>query len=292
MGTRPGGSPAIRAGKGWRGRRELAPRCFCHPIRCMLYAFISTETCSLFHRQNHHHHHHHRPKRVTAMLLALEPPDGGGSDGLRSMLRHKRQTVAMELAAALHHSRDVGPGTNDGLRADDSELSWVRGRRLLRRWPSRRGCPRRLGAQTLVCLSSRCRCWLVVTASTTPLSAGSCSSSSGRGRGRRRRRRRRRRHRLRRPLSGALIVDSGRGMCRAGFSSSRCVPFGCRQAQMLGIMAGMTRRTRTAPRVWQSLVRCSHWFDSGHMSRQSTAASVGGAFRIQRNAWFDSGSGR
>ena len=36
---------------------------------------------------------------------------------LRSMLRHERQTVAMELAAALHHSRDVGPGTNDGLRA-------------------------------------------------------------------------------------------------------------------------------------------------------------------------------
>ena len=26
-GTRPGGSPAIRAGKGWRGRRELVPRC-------------------------------------------------------------------------------------------------------------------------------------------------------------------------------------------------------------------------------------------------------------------------
>ena len=26
-GTRPGASPAIRVGKGWRGRRELAPRC-------------------------------------------------------------------------------------------------------------------------------------------------------------------------------------------------------------------------------------------------------------------------
>ena len=36
---------------------------------------------------------------------------------LRSMLRHERQTVAMELAAALHHSRDVGPGTHVGLRA-------------------------------------------------------------------------------------------------------------------------------------------------------------------------------
>ena len=27
IGTRPGVSPVIRAGKGWRGRRELAPRC-------------------------------------------------------------------------------------------------------------------------------------------------------------------------------------------------------------------------------------------------------------------------
>ena len=32
-------------------------------------------------------------------------------------LRHERMTVRMELAAALHHSRDVGSGKNDGLRA-------------------------------------------------------------------------------------------------------------------------------------------------------------------------------
>ena len=48
----------------------------------------------------------------------------------------------------------------------------------------------------------------------------------------------------------------------------------------------------TAPRIWQSLVRCSLWFDSGYMLRQSTAAFVGGAFRIQSNAWFDSGFAR
>ena len=30
-GTGPGLTPAIRAGKGWRGRQELAPRAFCHP---------------------------------------------------------------------------------------------------------------------------------------------------------------------------------------------------------------------------------------------------------------------
>ena len=34
-GTRPGVSPAIRAGKGWRGRRELAPRCSATRISCI-----------------------------------------------------------------------------------------------------------------------------------------------------------------------------------------------------------------------------------------------------------------
>ena len=36
---------------------------------------------------------------------------------LRSMLRHERQTVRMELAAALHHSWGGGLGTHEGLRA-------------------------------------------------------------------------------------------------------------------------------------------------------------------------------
>ena len=47
------------------------------------------------------------------------------------------------------------------------------------------------------------------------------------------------------------------------------------------------------------LVSGSHLFavlfgstDSGYMLRQSTAAFLGGAFRIQRNAWFDSGFAR
>ena len=35
---------------------------------------------------------------------------------LRSMLRHERQTVRMELAAALHHSWGGGLGTHEGLR--------------------------------------------------------------------------------------------------------------------------------------------------------------------------------
>ena len=39
------------------------------------------------------------------------------------MLRHERQTVAMELAAALHHSRDVGPELNEGLQAQKAASS-------------------------------------------------------------------------------------------------------------------------------------------------------------------------
>ena len=69
---------------------------------------------------------------------------------------------------------------------------------------------------------------------------------------------------------------------------------------MLDFMVGMDQEDTyaggwflfTAPRNWQSLVRCSPWFDSGYMLSQSTAAFVGGAFRIQRNAWFDSGFAR
>ena len=42
---------------------------------------------------------------------------------LRAMLRHERQTVAMELAAALHQSRDGGRDTYNGLRAPKTASS-------------------------------------------------------------------------------------------------------------------------------------------------------------------------
>ena len=42
---------------------------------------------------------------------------------MRSMLRHERQTVAMELAAALHHSRDGERETYYGLRAPKTASS-------------------------------------------------------------------------------------------------------------------------------------------------------------------------
>ena len=61
------------------------------------------------------------------MLLALGPPRGGGdSDGSVRCFGYERQTVAMELAAALHHSRDVGPGKDDGLRAQKTASSGKR----------------------------------------------------------------------------------------------------------------------------------------------------------------------
>ena len=55
--------------------------------------------------------------------MALEAPNGGGSDGSARGLRHERMTVAAELAVALHHSRDVGPGTHVGPRAQKTASS-------------------------------------------------------------------------------------------------------------------------------------------------------------------------
>ena len=54
-GTRPGLTPAIRAGKGWRGRRELAPRCSAtHLGACFVGAYGETH---VVHSGPHHHHH-------------------------------------------------------------------------------------------------------------------------------------------------------------------------------------------------------------------------------------------
>ena len=39
------------------------------------------------------------------------------------MLRHERQTVAKELATARHHSRAVGPGTNNAPRTQKTDSS-------------------------------------------------------------------------------------------------------------------------------------------------------------------------
>ena len=82
--------------------------------------------------------HRHLHSRVTEHSVACVlmsscrsmEVDGAGTSAwrrrqrrLRSWIRHERQTVAMELAAALHHSRDVGPGTHAGLRAQKAASS-------------------------------------------------------------------------------------------------------------------------------------------------------------------------
>ena len=59
------------------------------------------------------------------MLTALEAPNGG-SDGC-AMLRHGWQTVAMELAATLHHSRDARPNvTHNASRGQTTASSGTR----------------------------------------------------------------------------------------------------------------------------------------------------------------------
>ena len=61
---------------------------------------------------------HAEPKRSVSMA----DRDSGSSARrsrerrLRSWWRHEQQSVRAALAAALHHSRDVGPGTNDAPR--------------------------------------------------------------------------------------------------------------------------------------------------------------------------------
>ena len=103
------------------GTPGACSQAFCHPIRCMRHAFISTETCSLYHRQNHHHHHHHHLGvwfRADFVLASFPYPSGWPvmaeravrsaarrrERWLRSMWRHEQLSVRMAVATASHHS--------------------------------------------------------------------------------------------------------------------------------------------------------------------------------------------
>ena len=70
-GTRPGLTPAIRAGKWWRGRRESDSQVFCHPIRCM-HRRLWTNILVVYHRPHHNHHHKHQHNHTT------QPPQQQG----------------------------------------------------------------------------------------------------------------------------------------------------------------------------------------------------------------------
>ena len=56
-GTRPFLTPAIRAGKGWRGRRELAPRCSATQLAARRHD--PGQTRRALNHLNHTHHHTH-----------------------------------------------------------------------------------------------------------------------------------------------------------------------------------------------------------------------------------------
>ena len=189
---------------------------------------------------------------------------------LRSMLRHERQTVAMDLAAALHHSRDarsdVAHGALRGQKTASSgmrpepleEVAEPQGLSAAPRCPDAGvpllSVPLLAGRDGIDNTTVR---WLLelelrtrqreeeeeeekkkAQAAETRRRAQAlldhAASLPKRKRKKRRKKKlprgRARRRQRQRPLSGALIVDSGTGMCRAGFSSSRCSPFGCRQA--------------------------------------------------------------
>ena len=364
-GTRPGVSPAIRAGKGWRGRRELAPRCSATQLGASRWR-ISTETCVI----------HEACTTTTTRLrqvcelwsflcVAISWLIQAGS--LRELLGVDvsggcaRCFVA--LAAALHHS--AGPvgkvemqqngaprgqktaarareveeqATHDGLRAQTAPPPGVRPGSLAEPGPQRSDRSLRcssgqtplLGVPSLAdapaeAIDGRTLRYLLKAnlarkkyeeeeeeekkyqeKAAEPKRRAQALLDHAASLPKRKRKKRRkkklprgcaRRRQWQRPLSGALIVDSGRGMCRAGFPSSRCVPFGCRQAQMLGIMAGMTRRTRTP------FVSGSHLFavllgstvDTCYVSLQRLlwvelfvfSAMLGSTLR---NVWFNSGS--
>ena len=49
---------------------------------------------------------------------------------LRMHWRHEQLTLQMALAAALHHSRDVGPVTNNALRSQRTARAGVWGREM------------------------------------------------------------------------------------------------------------------------------------------------------------------
>ena len=114
-GTRPGLTPAIRAGKGWRGRRELAPRCSATQLGACLCCHIDKDM-SVTHRSEPQPPPQPRLRQVDAfvdfsrlvvvdMLVHGEHAATGSAmrrrqRRLRQWHRHQRMTVAMALAEA------------------------------------------------------------------------------------------------------------------------------------------------------------------------------------------------
>ena len=118
-GTRPGLTPAIRAGKGWRGRRELAPRCSATQFAARGHAPGQTRRVLNL----SYHQHHHKAQTGCSVCVGdfccafmLSTMVGVGAAmrrrqrRLRAWAHHERLSIAMALATVEHHS--YGPTAN------------------------------------------------------------------------------------------------------------------------------------------------------------------------------------
>ena len=140
-GTRPRVPPSIRAGKGWWGRRELAPRCSATQLgacsmrsyrqRHVRYTIVRTTTTTTTHTHptphthpthTHHRHHHHLRShfgsshfgsRLTSCpgvqasctwhqrLMELDGGVGGGTGSARRRMRMHWRQEQLSLRMAL-----------------------------------------------------------------------------------------------------------------------------------------------------------------------------------------------
>ena len=122
--------PAIRAGKGWRGRRELAPRCSATQLGALRRLAGQTPSCLNYpyhlHHLHHLHHHHHLhcltqafPCPVYPLVRTQRSPcwvSRRRERRLRSWAKHERLSIAMALSMVTHHSFQVGTAY-DALRS-------------------------------------------------------------------------------------------------------------------------------------------------------------------------------
>ena len=109
-GTRPGVSPAIRAGKGWRGRRELAPRCSATQLGASRWR-ISTETCVI---------HEACTTTITHSTTTTTPGEGFFRTSLPQILKSAK--------LASHSGSELLPESSPSTPAAEQEVSveWVR----------------------------------------------------------------------------------------------------------------------------------------------------------------------
>ena len=109
-------------GKGWRGRLESDSQVACHQNSLHVPRWCIGRDISSAQRPHHLHHHQVQTGCVASCVARVFVPavdmmnverDAGGGTGsarrrregrLRSMSRHERMSVAMDLAESTHHS--------------------------------------------------------------------------------------------------------------------------------------------------------------------------------------------